>query len=76
MLDLFLPRFGVKDLPEDAMHDLTLSWHRLDGWPDVATAFPRLGKKFLLAPVSNGNTVLTVGQTWRLHFPDWARSFS
>jgi len=25
MLDLFLPRFGVKDLSEDVMHDLTLS---------------------------------------------------
>jgi 2-haloacid dehalogenase len=58
MLDLFLPRFGVKDLPEDVMHDLTLSWHRLDGWPDVTSALPRLGKKFLLAPVSNANIVL------------------
>jgi 2-haloacid dehalogenase len=58
MLDLFLSRFGVKDLPEDVMNDLTLSWHRLDGWPDVATAMPRLGKKFLLAPVSNGNITL------------------
>ena len=58
MLDLFLTRFGVKDLPEDVMHDLTLSWHRLDAWPDVATALPRLGKKFLLAPVSNGNITL------------------
>jgi 2-haloacid dehalogenase len=55
MLDLFLPRLGVKDLPEDVMQDLTLSWHRLDGWPDVASAMPRLGKKFLLAPCSNGN---------------------
>jgi 2-haloacid dehalogenase len=58
MLDLFLPSFGIKDLPEDVMHDLTLSWHRLDGWPDVATALPRLGKKFLLAPCSNGNITL------------------
>src|SRR5262249_35925153 len=58
MLDLFLPRFGVKDLPENVMHDLTLAWHRLDGWPDVATALPRLGKKFLLAPCSNGNIML------------------
>jgi 2-haloacid dehalogenase len=58
MLDLFLPSFGVTGLPEDVLHDLTLSWHRLDGWPDVATGFPRLGKKFLLAPVSNGNIAL------------------
>jgi len=58
MLDLFLPGFGIASLPEDVLHDLTLSWHRLDGWPDVATGLPRLGKKFLLAPVSNGNTML------------------
>ena len=58
MLDLFLPKFGVTGLPEDVMHDLTLSWHRLDGWPDVAPAFPRLGKRFLLAPCSNGNISL------------------
>ena len=58
MLDLFLPGFGIAGLPEDVLHDLTLSWHRLDGWPDVATGFPRLGKRFLLAPVSNGNTML------------------
>jgi len=58
MLDLFLPRFGVTGLSEDVLHDLTLSWHRLDGWPDVPTGLPRLGKKFLLAPVSNGNIAL------------------
>ena len=46
MLDLFLPRFGVTGLSEDVLWDLTLSWHRLDGWPDVATGFPRLGKNF------------------------------
>jgi 2-haloacid dehalogenase len=60
MLDLFLPRFGVTGLSEDVLWDLTLSWHRLDGWPDVATGFPRLGKKFLLAPLSNGNISLMV----------------
>ena len=58
MLGMFLPRFGITGLSEDVLHDLTLSWHRLDGWPDVATAFPRLGKKFLLAPVSNANITL------------------
>jgi 2-haloacid dehalogenase len=60
MLDLFLPRLGLTGLSEDVLWDLTLSWHRLDGWPDVATGFPRLGKKFLLAPLSNGNISLMV----------------
>jgi 2-haloacid dehalogenase len=58
MLDLFLPSFGITGLPEDVLHDLTLSWHRLDGWPDVASGMPRLGKRFLLAPCSNGNIAL------------------
>ena len=60
MLDLFLPRLGINGLSEDVLWDLTLAWHRLDGWPDVATGFPRLGKKFLLAPLSNGNISLMV----------------
>jgi 2-haloacid dehalogenase len=65
MLDLFLPRFGITGLSEDVLHDLTLSWHRLDSWPDVATAFPRLGKKFLLAPVSNANISLAIDNARR-----------
>ena len=55
MLDMVLPRFDVTGLSEDVLHDLNLSWHRLDAWPDVASALPRLRKKFLLAPVSNAN---------------------
>jgi 2-haloacid dehalogenase len=65
MLDLFLPRFGITGLSEDVLHDLTLFWHRLDCWPDVATAFPRLGKKFLLAPVSNANIAIATDDARR-----------
>jgi 2-haloacid dehalogenase len=43
MLDRITPNFGITGLNEDVLHDLTLSWHRLDVWPDVATGFPRLG---------------------------------
>ena len=57
-LDLVLPRFGVRDLPEEAAHSLNLAWHRLDGWPDLTAAFARLEKRFLMAPVSNGNIAL------------------
>jgi 2-haloacid dehalogenase len=58
MLDTILPRFGVKDLPEEVSHQLTLAWHRLDGWPDVKPGLARLSRRFLLAPVSNGNISL------------------
>jgi 2-haloacid dehalogenase len=57
-LERVLPRFGFKDLPEALLRDLTLAWHRLDMWSDVAAGLARLRKKFLLAPVSNGNISL------------------
>jgi 2-haloacid dehalogenase len=60
MLDRVLPRFGIKDLPEDVSRSLNLAWHRLDGWPDLTPGLARLGGKFLLAPVSNGNISLMV----------------
>src|SRR5215471_20812404 len=54
-LERILPRFGVTNVSESVRHELTLAWHRLDAWPDVPAALKRLQKKFLLAPVSNGN---------------------
>jgi 2-haloacid dehalogenase len=59
-LERILPRFGIKDLPEETARDLTLAWHRLDTWPDVAPGLVRLKKRFRLAPVSNGNISLMV----------------
>jgi 2-haloacid dehalogenase len=57
-LERVLPRFGVKDLPNDVLEQLHLVWHRLDGWPDVASGMVALGKNFLLAPCSNGNIAM------------------
>jgi 2-haloacid dehalogenase len=57
-LERFTPRFGLRNLPNDVLDELTLVWHRLDAWPDVPAALKRLRKRFLLAPVSNGNISL------------------
>jgi 2-haloacid dehalogenase len=57
-MERILPRFGLKDLPEDVLHNLNLAWHRLDAWPDVTPGMKRLRQRFLLAPVSNGNIAL------------------
>jgi 2-haloacid dehalogenase len=57
-LERILPRFAIKDLPEDVLRDLNLAWHRLDAWPDVTPGMKRLRQRFLLAPVSNGNIAL------------------
>jgi 2-haloacid dehalogenase len=68
-LDRFLPRFGLQKLPSDVLHALTLSWHRLDAWPDVPVALARLKKKFMIAPVSNGNISLMADLARRNNFP-------
>jgi 2-haloacid dehalogenase len=68
-LDITLQRFGVAALSEDTMRDLTMAWHRLDAWPDVTQGLTRLKRKFLLAPVSNGNISLMVDLARRNHFP-------
>jgi 2-haloacid dehalogenase len=41
-LEKILPRFGIAGLPEQAMRELNLAWHRLDAWPDSAPGLKRL----------------------------------
>ena len=68
-LERFIPRFGLKNLSEEVLAELTLVWHRLDAWPDVPAALARLKRKFLIAPVSNGNISLMVDLARRNNFP-------
>ncbi len=64
-----LPRFGLQNLSDEVLDDLTLVWHRLDAWPDVPAALARLKRKFIIAPVSNGNIALMVDLARRNDFP-------
>jgi 2-haloacid dehalogenase len=59
-LDLILSRFGAERLTENERRELNMIWHRLDAWPDVASGLGRLRRRYLLAPVSNGNISLMV----------------
>jgi 2-haloacid dehalogenase len=68
-LDRVLPRFGVTALSEDDCRALNLAWHRLDAWPDVASGLARLRRRYLLAPLSNGNISLMVDLARRNDFP-------
>jgi 2-haloacid dehalogenase len=68
-LERILPRFGLAGLPEAALRELNLAWHRLDGWPDAAPGLARLKQRFLIAPVSNGNISLMVDLARRNGFP-------
>jgi len=55
MLERTLAWFAIKDVPEEHLRNLNLAWHRPDGWADVGPGLGRLGHRYLLAPVSNGN---------------------
>jgi len=68
-LERILPRFGIAGLGEDVMAHLNRAWHRLDAWADVAPGLHQLKRKFLLAPVSNGNISLMVDLARRNGFP-------
>jgi 2-haloacid dehalogenase len=68
-LDRILPRFAVSGLAEEPARNLNLAWHRLPAWPDVPGGLARLKRRFLLAPVSNGNISLMVDLARRNGFP-------
>lgn len=55
-----LPDFHSPGLTEAEIDQLTLAWHRLSPWPDSVPGLTRLKRKFILAPLSNGNFSLLV----------------
>ncbi len=68
-LDRILPRFGADALGEDDRRRLNMAWHRLDAWPDVPSGLARLKRRYLLAPLSNGNISLMVDLARHNDFP-------
>ena len=68
-LERFIPLFGLQNLSDGVLAELTLAWHRLDAWPDVPAALARLKTKFMIAPVSNGNISLMVDLARHNNFP-------
>jgi 2-haloacid dehalogenase len=68
-LETILPRFGIDGLLGETLRELNLAWHRLPAWPDVPDALARLKRRFVLAPVSNGNISLMVDLARHAGFP-------
>jgi 2-haloacid dehalogenase len=68
-LEITLKKFGVMTLSEDDKRELNMAWHRLDAWPDAPPGLARLKRKFMLAPVSNGNISLMVDLARRNNLP-------
>jgi len=58
ILDDIVGQFGLSALTDAERSTLNLAWHRLRPWPDVVAGLTRLKKRFILAPLSNGNISL------------------
>ena len=57
-LEPLLTQFGINGLSETEIDALNRAWHRLRPWPDAVAGLTRLKKKFIIAPLSNGNISL------------------
>ena len=57
-LEQVLLDFGVTGLSEEEKDTLNRAWHRLHPWPDAVSGLTRLKRKFIIAPLSNGNIAL------------------
>src|SRR5436305_12175715 len=57
-LDRILVDFKIDGLSEMEKGDLNRAWHRLKPWPDAIAGLTRLKKRFIIAPLSNGNVSL------------------
>lgn len=55
-LDKIVGKFGAKELSDSDRDRLTMGWHYLNAWPDVAPALHRLKKHYVVGPLSNGTT--------------------
>ncbi len=57
-----LPDFGIDPdaAPAAEIDALNHAWHRLDPWPDVPASLARLRRRYILAPLSNGNIRLMI----------------
>ncbi len=58
ILEDLLKEFGIEGLTEEEKDRWNRVWHRLKPWPDAVPGLTRLKKKYIIAPLSNGNVAL------------------
>ena len=68
-LDGLLPQFGLTSLSPEEISNLNRVWHRLRPWPDAVSGLTRLKKRFVIAPLSNGNIALMTNMAKRAGLP-------
>ncbi|HEY5207024.1 MAG TPA: haloacid dehalogenase type II [Roseiarcus sp.] len=70
-LEALLPEFEIDPalVPPSELDALNLAWHRLDPWPDSVPGLTRLKRRFIVAPLSNGNIRLMLDMAKRAGLP-------
>jgi 2-haloacid dehalogenase len=70
-LDAALVQFGLvpSALPGAELEELNLAWHRLEPWPDSLEGLARLKERFIIMPLSGGNTRLLLDMAKRARLP-------
>jgi 2-haloacid dehalogenase len=68
-LDELLVRFKIEGLTEQEKAHLNRVWHRLKPWPDAVAGLTRLRKRFVIAPLSNGNVALLTNMAKQAGLP-------
>jgi 2-haloacid dehalogenase len=58
ILEQLLKEFRIEGLTEEEKDHWNRVWHRLKPWPDCVAGLTRLKKKYIIAPLSNGNVAL------------------
>jgi len=58
LLESLLKEFHIAGLTEEEKDHWNHVWHRLKPWPDSVAGLTRLKKKYVIAPLSNGNVAL------------------
>jgi 2-haloacid dehalogenase len=58
VLDELLVKFKIDGLTEEEKAHFNRAWHRLRAWPDSVAGLTRLKKRYVIAPLSNGNVSL------------------
>jgi 2-haloacid dehalogenase len=70
-LELVLRDHGLDSarIGEAELDELNRAWHRLDHWPEAVAGLTRLRRKYILAPLSNGNVALLLNMAKRAAIP-------
>lgn len=68
-LDRLVAQFGITGLSEADLQHLNRGWHRLKPWPDVIPGMARLRTRYIVGPMSNGNTALLLNMAKNAGIP-------